>query len=175
MKTALFFLAFFLAVACGCGGTSSGGNDDGAVDEGDVGYFTLTIDFTVNLSQIDGAKPATGNHFVAASIALRNVSVMTPLRLDPAHFSASTASSLVYSAVEESAQLVPACSRDVAVAAGGVGLCQVAFEAPIYETLTRIAYDDEEGHRTIATIPTPPDAGAEPPPDGDVIDGIVVD
>ena len=146
------------AGSAGSQGTASGGGaSGGAAGSGgagiDNGAFTVVVDRADYQLTIKSKQPAAGNRFVTVALTLSNVSVAAPLRSGPENFSLRTDNSLVVLASGASALLAPSCRADLAVAAGGMNSCRLAFELATTESPTELVYDDQQGHVYSAKIP----------------------
>jgi hypothetical protein len=95
--------------------------------------------------------PSSGNAFLVLGLTLQNTGAKVPLSANPVLFSVTTSGSLVVSA--SVAQPPGECSPTVSVATGGQVQCQIAFEIPMAQMPTTLAYDDQRGDTASAPIP----------------------
>lgn len=135
-------------------GTSSASSSSSTGSGIPDGPFSIVVNEATSHYTLTEVTPSPGNWFVTLDLTLFNVSVSTPLSMAQTNFSLQTDDALVVQAHVVSASLDPSCRSDVAVAAGGMASCQLAFEIGRVQTPTALVYDDKQGH--LYTAPVPP-------------------
>jgi len=155
----------------GAGGAQSGAGPDGgsggftagAAGSGNAdGSFAIGVDSASYEAVIASNFPVSGDRFVLIGVTLSNTSVPRPLSTGLANFSLVTDDFLVVLPSSASTLLEPRCRDDLAVAAGGIASCRLAFEVSATQKPAELVYDDQMGHADTAPIPAIPAPATTP-------------